>query len=621
MANAQELDPKPIELCIELENDTLHQSLIIDKDTKGENKTSFSTLNTSQYPKQSLLQQCLLDAHEAFFKWLPCQNFGTSVVVDSASNKAKELAPSLDNIADIYQKTNELLLSCMSGAKRKANKKGTLFLNCNEQDLLRNLFVRAVESVDDIDKDSFHYLSYDTGYNTLTRTWEAPSNMPSPKKLINYLLDHNVERVVCLNMYYQGHCLSYYQIFILSVFKHLGIELTTVDWDHYGLPGYLEKALYNDLDQTRYSAFACIGSHWDNCLNLSNVQAYPQGYSITKDTTIGTLGHDYSIVCLANSRIDNLTEPGALIFSLAALEFTSDNNLFHDFQTWFHATAYYLAHHFQAELNQKILLHQKLVNVFFLGVSILKYEAINSLTSKRKIFLFGDQGWSSLFPQYYQNKHLKSSEQDELLNTGDYLQLHLNEHFSYLEPNPVVINSYSKGIPYLGFPAVTLSHELKGLSLLEYRNTEELNSLVDQVNERVTSSEFRQSEQCYRHQMSSAWNNFSQALVTNKPEHNLQFKSAIEKYQQSFGKFAEQYIQTKGPAMNNYLNALVSGGSFELSQSRFYQRGYIQKILTLGNNRPIHVEEANSVPQASVISQLSTIEGSFSANTSPSIRG
>jgi len=236
-------------------------------------------------------------------------------------------------------------------------------------------------------------------------------------------------------------------------------------------------------------------------------------------------------------------------------------------------------HHYDASMQQKIALHGKLMNIYFNGISLLKYEVIESLKTERQITLFGDEKWDELFPQYYQKRHLPKNELLTMLKSGKYLHIHVNEHFSYFEPNPVIMDALAHGLPYIGFPPVVNIDEQKGFNHLEYRNIKELNQLTENVLGALNNSDYLTAANSYVNKMHGAWNTFINAVICKKDTPDVTLESYRQKHRDLFQEIAKHYISNNRQSLLNYLNFIKGGVSYDLAWSRFFEREYMQKII------------------------------------------
>ncbi len=519
----------------------------------------------------------LAQAHTFLFNHLPVDQLSISLSPEFIDGEETPLKFLIQHLASIFMSTNQFMLDL---SKRdidltQANK--TLVYNADSHDYLRKIYDDGVQRF----PENYLYYNFESGFNLLTRAWEAPRGMMRENELVDFIEKNQISRILSTNMVYLELMASRFNIYMLAVFKYIGVTYVTLDWDFYGLSqtGVLRKLAFNCKDFPRYSAYPCHEGEWDRVLGLTNIIEYPQSSHMNSAVEFQPLYDDYGILVAAHTRLNNIRSLGNLASVLAALDFTTDDNLFYEYQRWFHCMCYYLINYHEADIPTKISLHSALMTIYFMGISLLKFEAIESLDTDRNIIIYGDELWHELFPEYYQNKHLPKDELVALWQSKHYLHLQVNEHFSYPEPNPIVMDTISLGVPYIGFPSVVKVPEQDGLKHVEYRNTRELNYLIEQANTAIALPDYIQAVTSYAQHMSPAWQRFVELLTDNKNQVDTEFINYRKQHRELFYQQAEQYIAQNRSSIEKYLSFFSQGGSYDIATSRFYSRNYLQKII------------------------------------------
>ncbi len=533
-------------------------------------------IDTSKLNSSMIWYILLCASHGFLYNVLPSNIISIEFSDDINDPDLKNI---ISNLAQLYRGTNEILHNLHATKSKTADYNRTLIYNVDDSPWLKKIFEHKTENV----HAPIFYKTFYTGFNTFTRQAGEPSELFTPSDMLAYIHENQICRVISLNMYYLEYMSSRHSVFMLAVFKKLGISYNIIDWDIHGITGDVGiiKAAYNCQSFVRYVAFPGYEAEWDKLMGLSNIAYYPVNLVENRKVDFCRLHDDYKILCVTHSRIKSLI-PGKMLENiLAAFEFTRDDNLFYDSQFWFHAMNFYLVRRDDINLVDRLMLRKYLLDIHFDGMSVLKYEVLEQLSTDREVILYGDEMWGKLFPQYYQNEYLSDDQRTTLLKSRDYLYLQFNSVLSYPESHPVVSYAITSSVPFIGFPAVVKTPELQGFHAVEYSNTSDLNRLIADVNSTFQQPELIGAMNSYVDRMSMCNALFCQALKTNNQQLTANYTNYCREHRAILESKIEDYIRINSDKLDSFLRYLAGESTFEINQSRFYKRNYIQNILQL----------------------------------------
>lgn len=563
--------------------DTIGSKLQLYIEHEGEGTTK--TYNPAELTVPCLSTVLLSELRPLLLEYLPTQALDIRLDNRLADERFQGIHVYLVQLANVIHATNKLLQDKLVSEFNTQDHTRTLFYNAKDHYFLKEIFQATRES---------HEVSYEeftTGWDPVNRNWNAtPTGLP-PVELIAYIKQHKISRIVGINMYYLEYCLKHHNIYLLSVLKHIGVSYHILDWDLYEVNPLLglNKSAFHCNSFTRFDLFPSLQKEWNRIKGLNNITYYPaQAIREESDGEIN-LNPDFKILCAANSRINSFIDPIRLERTLYAMSHCSEDNLFFDFQFWFHCISLFLARKVQAPLLEKIKLRSKLIKIHFDGVSLLKYEALHGLNTSQAVELYGDAGWDQLFPEYYQGSFLEKKTLENKLKSQDYLYLQVNNNFSYLEANSVISEAVAWGVPFIGFPAVVKTADYTGFSEIEYRNTAEMNHKIQNMLEILNSPNLKASVTALSKNLSTSWVENCINLASGTSPLTNTYEHSSDEHLGLFEPTAEAYIEKNEQPLFDYLLYLqgnINFGPHKLSAAgkSLQERPYIQNLRSLQNS-------------------------------------
>lgn len=523
----------------------------------------------------TLRAMILLKLKPLFLDLMPVNNLEVRIGQELMQEKYSGFKPYLLQIASTLNNTNKLLQDIDDQQIDFGHHNNTLIYNLDGHFYLENVYKEIKE------KNRAFYQTFTTGWNSTKRQLDSPPQVMTPSELFNFIKENEIGRIVSINLYYLEAIFDYHCVYLLALLARLGVEYNTVDWDIYAINKMLgvNKLCFHASQFKRYDIFPSIQKSWNEKFNLANT-AYHPGQALREERqSLQPLNDNYQILCAANSRLANFREPMQLEKVLAAFDFCEEDNLFHDFQFWFHAISLFLIRDVEAPPLEKFKLRAQLIKVHFDGISLLKYEALNGISSERPVNLYGDEEWQFIFPQYYQGKYLPKEEVVAKIRSGDYLHLQLNNIFSYPEAHSVISEALSLHRPYLGFPAVVKTPALEGFEGLEYNNIAQLNHRLDNINSVIEGDKFRSSLRAHSKNMAVCWKEFCENLSEGYIEERDTYNNICEQHQNQFALDAQSYITDKRDRLLDYLRFLQGIHNYDANQARYREKPYINTIV------------------------------------------
>lgn len=523
----------------------------------------------------TLRAMILLKIKPLFLDFMPSENFEVHVGQELLEEQYSGFKPYLIQLVSTLHNTNKFLQKLEAEELNYQSNQNTLIYNLEGHFYLENIY-------DEIKADNkAFYETFSTGWNAIKRQFDTPPQVMPPEDLLNFIKANSIGRIVSINQYYLETLFENHNIYLLALLQKLGVEYNTVDWDIYAINKMLglNKLCFNSAQFKRYDVFPSIQKNWNEAFGVDNT-AYHPGQALREEIRIlDPLNENYQILCAANSRLANFKEPLQLERVLAAFDLCTEENLFHDFQFWFHAISLFLIRDVQASQLEKLKLRAQLIKIHFDGISLLKYEALAGIKTDREILLYGDEEWQYISPNYYQGDYLPKEEVTERIRSGDYLHLQLNNVFSYPEAHPIISEALSLQRPFLGFPAVAKTPELQGFEALEYRNVAELNHKLDNINSALDNVQFQYSLQTHSNTMKKCWTEFCENLTQGYVEERDSYKSVCEQHLDQFKLSADKYIKNKRDRLWDYLKFLRGVPNYNLNQSLFRHKPYVEVIV------------------------------------------
>ncbi len=536
-------------------------------------------LNFHDQKQETLTYILFCATHNFLYNVLPVQDITVAIDNSVLQCGGEYLNKIVTELGSTFINTNQYLQQIDRECIDSSSFNGTFIYNVDDHKLLRDIFEREQMKP----RDELIYKNLFSGFDVFRREWREPEGLINPSHLIKLITEHKIKRIISINTIYPEHAHSFFNVWIFSLLKRIGVSWIVIDWDIPALTPTLgvSKAAFNCSSFTRYTIFPSIERDWDQQIGLTNIKYMPTHYTEEQTIQLPKLDNNYKILCAATGYLQQLLHDSILGRILEAFEFVNDDNIFQEFQFWFHVMSYYVAHKYQGGLFQKLILRTMLLNVHFKGIGLLKYEVLDQLNTKRQLLLFGSENWADIYPQYYQGRYLPLDELKQMLATKKYLYLLFNNKFSFPEPNEVVGTAVTFGAPFIDFPATVYTPELEGLKKIGYRSIADLNNKIDNVNTIMEDSDFKNSLKYYAQFMGRSAFLFREGLLTDNPKTNDEFEAICLQHRNIFVQHAEEYIEQNIKRIQAYIERLIRSESFDITQSRYYNRSYVQKIIEL----------------------------------------
>lgn len=522
---------------------------------------------------------------EVFFKMPiePTRNIHIKFILD------EEFKPD-ENLLNMYLNLTNYLSQIMSATNQTIQNyrhlKGTardyeniMFYVFSEAYRLKSMFDSCQEKY----PDKAIYKEYPSGWNSIERHWEPDRHILPCEELISMLRDNRVKKLVVLNYYLYEDYLFVNQIYLPALLDFLGIECVGVDEDPVEQIGAIKmRSLLHYNGFNRYTLFPAFSKAWDELYNNRNIHYVPPLQHYMKGQP-GKLDDDYSLLVLSNSRLDDVKSVLPIILCLLN-EMRADP--FTEIELWFFSLRKIIMLDQDINEYQKMIFIKNLFYIMYIASNFLKYEVISSVSSRRRLKIFGDAGWGVLFPSYYQNKHLNAVEIGKLHAQGKHLLLLMNNCFSYLEAGGPIFDAISKNIPFINFPALVKTSEFEGFRHIEYRDREELNRLVDNVLPAYKNQELLSSIDTYQNIMIAGETDFTRQVYEDIPfpeDGGIYYKKCKE-HQIILDAMIDEYTQNRAGLLTECLNKLFLEPDMEYYSTRALQtiygeRDYVFRIL------------------------------------------
>lgn len=487
------------------------------------------------------------------------------------------LAPLLQHILYSVKNTQDFIKKYSYLKTQIESFDGLLFYNVDDLNTFGDLY----NNIKEMNPQKTHYLNMSSGWNKKMRAWENPDLLDT-ETLLQTIISKKTRHIFTVNMYYLTLSLQHHKIYTLCLLKALGIEWITIDYDTYeqNRSGYFLKHFFNELSFRRFSIMPNISSHWDEVYKNSNVQYFYIGNVKLQEPKIHQLETNYQTVVASHARLDEAIQ--FLTPALFYLQHLPIETLFLDLQRTYYALTYFLLKESNFDIQKKGVLFSLFSKVYLHSNSILKYEIIQSLLDHQlPIKIYGDQNWKYIFPEQYQDKFLSEQEMTDLFQEKKSIYLLMNQNYSYFENNPVFLRAVNESVPYLIFTPVVRSRKLKGLEALEYRNTPELASKINNINALTMSQSYQESLGYFKEKIIASNDNFHERILSPQL-HISDFFSRICKDQEEGGiQDLICYIQTHKDRLIFIYNALISntGMHFSIQNSKFFHRPYMAKMI------------------------------------------
>lgn len=530
----------------------------------------------SNGPDRFYLGRALLNsAKSIFYNLFPISSELDFRLSDNLSQN-RETYEAVSQFVLTLRQTNKLLLEFINSRNIAKSHAHTYFYSPDDHPHLKAI----ANAIQETAESKIFYEPFFTGWNALERRW-GPSNCLPIRELIRLLIEKKVKRFVSVNHYYISSQMSRNE-FILPLFKLLGIEYVTYYADPPdGNLSPIEVSAYQVDGVCSYETAAHLHRDWDQINQIKNSKPHATAYFLKRVYEPTPLENNFDILIASHSRIQETK--GGLAGLLYIFETsTKDDNLFDDFQIWFMSMRRLLLHH--AGLSRPMIetagqiVYQAYVN----GISFLKFLVIDGLKTSRAIRLYGDTGWARLFPNYYQNAYLNDQTYSQFCASRKYMPLLMNASINYLDANPVIHKAIDQGVPYLAFPATVRTADFEGFRPLEYRNLNELNTAIENVNDRAFNAEVLASRRTYIDMISKLFDSLV-SDISGPSGYEIQthpYAVSTREHLKLLDERTLQYIQTNLPVLQDQIQKVFFGRglNFNIRDSRFSNRAFVSAL-------------------------------------------
>ncbi len=521
--------------------------------------------------------QVFAKLHPIFLEDLPCERI--DFVIDENISEDSATKSVIDKICRTILRTNEILHQ-ISDKRNIAKSFDGLWIYSPWIVTLDQIKERVSK---EIVPERFFCDWFELGFDVNTRQWDISKNKVHPvNDFLRILEERKINRIVTANTYLAEHYYCY-DIFILSILKYLGVDLTFIDFDLHELNSYVWKSAFSCKEMSRFTYMRHIEKPWDDILDIKVKGYIPSAFPRIERDALRSLRADYGVAVISNSRI---RETIVFLDSISSvMEVCKPENLFDDFQMWYHAMRYLILKSPNLDLFLRDSLNTRAYEIYINGITFLKYEIIENLEkANRPVKLYGDNGWSYIFPDLYQNKLISWDEQKALFNEDRWIYLLMNHHYSYFESNPVFQHALEFQIPYLGFPAVVKTAPLKPLEAAEYFSIADLMTKIEKANEFVHDPEFIKARQYCLDINNQVVQALCNDFVGEKSKTGFDvFHKISEAHDELLEKRVQDYICENGELIRVHFEELLLKRKPVISaeESRFIDRSYMRTLLSI----------------------------------------
>ncbi len=432
---------------------------------------------------------------------------------------------------------------------------------------------------------NLRYQHMETGYNSKIRQWEHADPPFEIDDLIKYLVENKIRRIISINHYLLEKYLYMKGIFLLSLLDHLGMEYVVYDQDVYELrwEGYLQQELFNNTKWQRYS-HSNMHQFWDEKLGHDNV-SYIGLLNFTKEKQSQfVIDPDYKILIMSNSRFEVVK--AVINPFLFITHFLDDQNIFYNFQIWYRSLRYLILEIMEMDDLEKMFFNHKLTSLFYNSIQLFKYELIENIQTDRKVEIYGDEGWGKVFPQYFQNRYLQREDKDEILSTGKYVML-IPPSFSIniLFREFTILDAISKGVPFIYMSSQTKLRGYDAFEKIEYNTPQQLNLKINRMDEIYQDRVLLDTLERYKRLVTDRSEVLMEDMFTlsdSKKKIFDGYDTYTKQINEDIDSEVFKFIDQNEGFLRNCFSVLFKGDrvNFDLTQSKFYNRGYVQKILS-----------------------------------------
>ena len=367
--------------------------------------------------------------------------------------------PHVTNAIVLLGNTNSFISQNPHLEKIAESFENILFFNCGD-DLRYKSFYNYLQKFVPI-----IYQNMDLGFNRIKRKWETAAPPMHVEELINYLVENKIKKIFTINHYLIDRYVAAFGIYLIPICKFMGIEFINIDHDPPDLRpgGYLHKAW--QVGSQKFTCKSILQKYWDNFYEINcHYVAVPQDYS---DVKFRKLNKNYDIVVLTNSRWDDVSS------FKEQIDWLFDRLLdLRSFHLWYLAMRQIILEKDITEF-EKLYCNSSLHSLMYMGRNYYKYLVLKKLNTKRKVTVYGDEGWLNVCPEIYGGS--LNNEQIQKLNAeNNHLYLLINPSYSYLDASGPLYDMIQRGLPFVNVSPVFKSDTFNGMQHIEYNGDMEI---------------------------------------------------------------------------------------------------------------------------------------------------
>ncbi|MCD4722131.1 MAG: hypothetical protein K8S13_20050 [Desulfobacula sp.] len=481
---------------------------------------------------------------------------------------------------NLLKNTNEILKVYAAKKDWALANEHVLFFNVDENVNFKKIYKNSAE----IDSKHTKYLDFDPGFNPVERKWEKTPPPLSVEEFIQYIKENKIQKIVSINHYLLEKYLDQ-GIYILALFKYLGLEYIIIDLDNYdqSSQGYLYKCFYNVDAFDRFS-YAEFHAFWDKYYGMANVNRIVFAHEDKSGFSFQEIDEDYNIVIMSNSRIQDVV---SMLNPIAfVLGHFTEGSFFEELALWYYSLRHMILSAMDFNEYERLNYNALLLRFAYNASQFVKYIVIDSIETERKIELYGDAGWTMVFPEHYKT-YLDRQGIDNVFSKGRSLNLLMNWQLSWLETSAVIFEALNYRVPFLNHPAIAKTSSLKGMSHIEYHTPVDLNQKLDNIGDHLNEDLIQSIN--YLNSFCNDNMNFIVSKLhasTRQSSDNEKIVKELKEHDSLLQDRINLYMIQNYDFLRNSFNCLfIEPAQYDISQSKYFSKTFMQRLIHYAQNR------------------------------------
>jgi len=481
---------------------------------------------------------------------------------------------------NLLKNTNDTLRRISDGKNITQSNENALFFNVGENVNFRKIYRNCLKK----DPSRLRYLDFDPGFNPVERRWEKTPPPMTVDEFVRYIQENRIRKIVSINHY----LLEKYQdqgIYILAVFKYIGLEYIIIDLDNYDLTlhGYLYKSYYNVEEFDRFS-YAEFHVFWDRYYGLSNVNRIVFTHEDKKRFAFQELDEDYHIVVMSNSRLNDVVSMlNPILFILGEFK---EGSFFEELALWYYSMRDMILSSMDLSEYERLNFNALLLRFAYNASQFIKYSVIDEIKTDRKIELYGDAGWQTLFPEYYLT-YLDRKGIDKVFSEGRSLNLLMNWQLTWLETSAVIFEALNYRVPFLNHPAIVKTEKLKAMSHIEYSAPADLNLKLRNIKPYLNKDLVQSID--YLNSFCNGNMDFIVSKIYSdrvKKENNETIAAELKKHDHLLAERVNAYILKQYDFLRfTFKSLFIEPAPFDIRQSLYFSKPFMQRLIQYANKK------------------------------------